>query len=124
MPFLNEAQLLDLELRYDSHSQLTTEAGELVWDCRDCGRLWTGTQQGHCAGCHLHFSSDSAFEEHVVAPSAYGPRPFKTCKTQDELMDGGRLTIHESKYGRLWGWPGMAQEAVSARRASAERGSR
>jgi hypothetical protein len=114
-PIVSDAAIVDYDLRLDANGQLTTDTGSPVWSC-DCGRVWTGTQQAHCAGCHLHFSSDSAFDCHTVAPPPYGPRPFKTCLTVDELVDQGKLEQRRHLYGLLWGWPGAMPELVIAAR--------
>ena len=32
--------------------------------CGTCAREWNGTRECHCATCHLHFGSVSAFDRH------------------------------------------------------------
>lgn len=116
MPFKpTEAQILDWELEYDSHGQLKDAAGQMVWWCGDCGRTWTSMQQGHCAGCHQHFSSDSAFDLHIVPPPSYGTRPFKTCKAADELMEMSRVAWVTDRYGGMWARPGSLPEHLKGR---------
>lgn len=33
--------------------------------CRGCGRRWNSPTQAHCAACHSHFGSASAFDRHL-----------------------------------------------------------
>jgi hypothetical protein len=78
-------------------------------ECGDCGRKWTGVQEAHCAGCCRHFSSDTAFDAHLVAPPPFGPRPFGTCRDPAELVKGDgspRLTEVAARFGSTWSWPG------------------
>lgn len=32
--------------------------------CKGCGREWGGHREAHCATCHQHFGSTSAFDRH------------------------------------------------------------
>lgn len=36
----------------------------------ECGRKWTGNSECHCASCHSHFTSDSAFIAHLASPQS------------------------------------------------------
>ena len=114
MQSLSKARMVDLDLHRDSTGQLRDDVDRLVWSCGDCSRLWTSMQQAHCTGCHQHFSSDSAFDLHTVAPPPLGPRPFKTCKTADELMGIRRLTWAQDRFGGYWARPGSPPEGLHA----------
>ncbi len=77
--------------------------------CRDCGRRWTARREAHCPGCCRHFTSDSAFDAHLVAPPPVGPRPFQTCRDPAGLRTGKgtpRLVQAATRWGPAWGWPG------------------
>lgn len=36
--------------------------------CTDCGTVWHGLTECHCASCHAHFGSVRGFDEHRVGP--------------------------------------------------------
>lgn len=61
--------------------------------CRDCHRSWTGLAECHCAGCHQHFGSDSAFDLHQVGDEVI-------CRDPATLIDrhgAPRLKVVERK---------------------------
>ena len=110
-------------LRKTIRRALATRLAELeadpddIWTCPDCGRQWTALEEAHCAGCCRHFSSDSAFDKHLIAPPQ-GPRPFKTCRDPAALhkADGSpRLIQVETDHGSMWAWPEMAAEIIALR---------
>jgi hypothetical protein len=58
-----------------------------------CGAWWTGGERSHCGGCHLTFSSQTAFDRHrrrlrCVAPATAG------------------LVARPVVWGAVWGLPG------------------
>ncbi|MGW6912510.1 FDXHR family putative zinc-binding protein [Kitasatospora sp. NPDC054939] len=63
---------------------------DAIW--HGCGAWWTGRERGHCGGCHLTFSSRTAFDRHrrrfrCVEPSRAG------------------LVGRPAAWGVLWGLP-------------------
>lgn len=65
---------------------------------RDCHRSWTGLAECHCAGCHRHFGSDSAFDIHQIGVDA-------VCRDPATLFDRHgtpRLKAVERKSGMVW----------------------
>ena len=62
---------------------------------RGCGARWTGPSRSHCAGCHLTFSGQTAFEKH---------RKTGICLTPEEA---GLIPRPDRKGNTvLYGWPG------------------
>lgn len=86
--------------------------------CRDCGRQWSASRESHCAGCHRHFSSDSAFDAHQRldhGPCDVGGEHGRTCQAISVCLnpktltkgDGSpRLVEVQTPDGLLWAWPG------------------
>jgi hypothetical protein len=90
--------------------------------CQDCGRQWTAAREAHCAGCHRHFSSDSAFDMHQRldhGPCATHPKnrrqPHRVCYAQSIRLDPAtlikadgspRLVLTASRFGKTWARPG------------------
>lgn len=73
-----------------------------------CGAWWTGTERSHCGGCHLTFSSLSAFDAH---------RKGMTC---NEPASVG-LVRRQARFGDVWGGAGPDPERaamLAARRES------
>jgi hypothetical protein len=103
---ITEATMVDNDLTFDSNGQVKTETGQdAIW-C-GCGRVWTAAREAHCAGCHLHFSSDSAFDAHRNPAPRLGPYDEAVlCKSETELRESGRLVEKASRFGRLWARPG------------------
>lgn len=86
-----------------------------LFDCRPCGREWTAKQEAHCAGCHRHFSSDSAFDAHISVDQAgsvhHDPATLRK-------RDGSpRLVPVQSEHGVTWSGPGMTPEAIAKLRS-------
>jgi len=80
-----------------------------VGSCRDCGRQWTGNREAHCAGCHRHFSSDSAFDLHQHLdhdPCDVEGEHGRTCQAVSACHDPKRLIEVQTPEGPLWAWPG------------------
>lgn len=74
-----------------------------------CGAWWTGAERSHCGGCHLTFTSLTAFDNH---------RRGQTCN--DPATVG--LEKREAAFGALWGFPQLSEEQrarMSLRWASA-----
>jgi hypothetical protein len=68
--------------------------------CRTCHRSWTGYTQAHCASCHSHFSTPSAFDRHMTDAG---------CRQPEELRnkDGSYvLGLRVDKWGRTWSFAG------------------
>lgn len=40
--------------------------------CTGCGRVWTAPGAAHCASCHEHFGSVTAFDRHRGARGEHG----------------------------------------------------
>jgi hypothetical protein len=95
-------------------------AGEAACRCRDCGRAWTASREAHCPGCHRQFSSDSAFDAHLVldhGPCTTHPgnrRPHRVCCARSICRDPAtlrsrdgtpRLMLTRSRFGPVWAWP-------------------
>ena len=61
--------------------------------CHGCGRRWAGLAECHCAGCHQHFSSVSAFDLHRVSGECIDPAGHS------------RLVVRSGPHGVVWGQP-------------------
>lgn len=95
--------------------------------CRECGREWTEAGDAHCAACHRHFSSDSAFDRH----QSMDHRPCKghpqsrcyarsICHDPATLRkrDGSQpLVLIETDRGLSWSEPEMSAEAIARLRS-------
>lgn len=105
---ITEWMVVDYDLEYDTNGQLKTDTGLEVIQCGSgCTRIWTSKQEAHCTGCHLHFSSDSAFDTHRNAAPSLGPyNEAALCKSVAELRAGGRLVEKATRFGRVWARPG------------------
>jgi hypothetical protein len=82
-----------------------------------CGRQWAGGRPAHCAGCHRTFSSDSAFDLHLIAPPQFGPPPFETCRDPASLTKGDgtpRLEMVVARFGPVWSWPGTRPDLAAS----------
>jgi len=91
--------------------------------CYECGREWTEAGDAHCANCHRHFSSDSAFDLH----QRLDHRPCKghpqsrcagvsVCQDPATLRkrDGSlRLVQLRTDAGLTWSEPEMSPEAIA-----------
>ncbi len=74
-----------------------------VSHCRDCHRSWRLKSEGHCAGCHQHFSSEKAFDLHRMG--AYTPVGERYCAAPASVTysTGTRkLFARETAYGMVW----------------------
>ena len=60
--------------------------------CHGGGRRWAGLAECHCAGCHQHFSSVSAFDLHRLNGECVDP------------TERGLVT-RWGTYGPVWSWP-------------------
>ncbi|MQB01953.1 MAG: hypothetical protein GEU78_17080 [Actinobacteria bacterium] len=79
--------------------------------CR-CGRQWTALDECHCAACHRHFSSISAFDVHQRARTDKDLRVKVTCRDPSTVRkkDGSpRLEEVTTEWGPLWALPGTWQ---------------
>jgi hypothetical protein len=64
--------------------------------CPDCHRTWHGHAECHCAECHHHFGSDTAFLVHQAAGE---------CRDPATILDGQgepRLKPVKRKDGLVW----------------------
>jgi hypothetical protein len=67
--------------------------------CRGCHRTWAAFGQAHCATCHNHFSTPTAFDRHLAPRGCLDPSEVRT-------KDGTpRLILRDGPSGPLWGWP-------------------
>lgn len=66
--------------------------------CRDCHRSWTGLAECHCAGCHHHFGSDSAFDTHQVGDNSICHDPATMTDKHGVL----RFKAVQRASGRVW----------------------
>ncbi|WP_405673171.1 hypothetical protein [Streptomyces sp. NBC_01530] len=57
-----------------------------------CRSWWTGNERSHCGGCHLTYSSLTAFDRH---------RKGGTCQPPESVG----LVARQKPYGTLWGIP-------------------
>jgi hypothetical protein len=106
-----------------------------AWRCPDCGRPGTDLKEAHCAACHRHFTSVSAFDAHQridhkpcgKAPENQGENPHKVCDARSVCLDPA--TLHkpdgspvlvqvETACGPVWANPGMPAEAIAALKRS------
>lgn len=71
-----------------------------------CGSRWTGHQKAHCAGCHLTFSSDSAFDTHRRGMRCNDP---STMKRKDGTS---LLALKVTEFGPIWSHPGSVPTDV------------
>lgn len=61
-------------------------AGKPQWASHACGAYWRNRESGgHCADCHVTFTSDSGFDSHRYGPYDTG----RQCRSTDELADLG-----------------------------------
>lgn len=105
---ITERMMVDFDLEHDTNGQLKTDTGLEVIQCGpSCARIWTGRREAHCSGCHLHFSSDSAFDVHRnAAPSLGAYSEAALCKPETQLQNDGRLIKKDGRFGSVWGWAG------------------
>ena len=108
---ISEVLAVDLE----EPEEVTVEE---VWSCADCGRKWSALEEAHCAACHHHFSSDSAFDTHqridhkscqVDGEHGRVCRAVSVCRDPSTLLSKAgkpRLECVESPYGIVWARPG------------------
>lgn len=61
-----------------------------------CGKWWTGSGRCHCSGCHMLFSSESAFSKHRT-----GRADNRQCNMPQEVG----LVMSAKPYGLLWSFP-------------------
>jgi hypothetical protein len=102
--------------------------------CRDCGREWTEAGDAHCAACHRHFSSDSAFDMHQAIDHGrcawhqrnQGDNKHKVCVAESVCRDPAglhkrdgspRLIWTQTERGVTWSKPAMSAEAVAQLRS-------
>ena len=73
-----------------------------------CGAWWTGGERSHCGGCHLTFTSLTAFEAHR-----------KGLRCNEPASVG--LVARRMPFGPLWGKPmdDAERERLAGLRASA-----
>lgn len=69
--------------------------------CAPCSRTWTGLTEAHCAACHLHFSSPSAFDVHRVTIGE-DSRGCADPTTQTTKAGHPPLMSVERKSGPVW----------------------
>jgi hypothetical protein len=91
--------------------------------CLDCGREWTASREAHCASCHRHFSSDSAFDMHwgishspcAKRPENQGANKHKVCYATSVHRDPATIRTREgaprlievqTEHGPVWSRPG------------------
>jgi hypothetical protein len=103
--------------------------GDLII-CHTCGREWTEPSEAHCAGCHRHFSSDSAFDKHQAIdhrpcskrPENQGDNKHKVCAAQSVCRDPATLKKRdgspplrqiETDRGTTWATPEMPPEVIA-----------
>ena len=66
-----------------------------------CGAVWTARNAAHCAGCHLTFSSDTAFDRHRRHGQCVDPA------TAVSKSGESRFTLRRDRSGHpVWGLPG------------------
>jgi hypothetical protein len=66
-------------------------------NCPPCDRHWHGLTEAHCAGCHQHFSSVTAFDAHQPRPGG--------CPDPGSLRDGSGnplLRLADRASGPTW----------------------
>lgn len=95
--------------------------------CRDCGREWTELGDAHCAACHRHFSSDSAFDAHQrIDHRPCKDHPHSRCYARSVCQDPGalykrdgtpRLFLVETERGVTWSEPEMPAEVIARLRS-------
>jgi hypothetical protein len=82
-------------------------AGKPLWASHACGAYWRNHERGgHCADCHVTFTSDSGFESHRYGPYDTG----RQCRSTDELAELGWTSKpgdlrNESPTSTLWSMP-------------------
>ncbi len=108
---------------------LLETSGDLII-CYDCGREWTELGDAHCAACHRHFSSDSAFDKHQAIDHRpcskraenQGDNKHKVCYAQSVCRDPATLRKRDGTsplrqvkidYGMTWAEPEMSPEAIA-----------
>lgn len=65
----------------------------------------------HCGGCHEHFSSTTAFDQHQR-----GGTPGQICRDPAEVG----LTPVAKAYGVLWSWPDDGRNPHAASRGDGD----
>lgn len=71
--------------------------------CHTCDRTWAGLAEAHCATCHRHFTTASAFDLHRV-----GPTDDRSCADPATLLKGDgqpKLSAVLRGSGDVWGYP-------------------
>lgn len=64
------------------------------FQCKDCGRQWTGQEVCHCTACHETFSTEDNFDGH---------RKHGRCAKPRKVIVGGyRLKAVAGPYGKTW----------------------
>jgi hypothetical protein len=101
---------------------LLETSGELII-CYDCGREWTEAGDAHCAACHRHFSSDSAFDKHqTIDHRPCNGHPNSRCVARSVCRDPAALRkrdgsqplrLVETDRGMTWSEPEMPPEVVA-----------
>lgn len=75
--------------------------------CMQCHRTWTSLAESHCAACHEHFGSDSAFLAHQVRDECRPPptRGLKAVERKDGVV---WVSDREWSQDALRAWRGRA----------------
>lgn len=69
----------------------------MIGYCPDCKREWEALGEAHCAnGCCRHFTSDSAFDRHLVKDECVDPAELRT-KDGDPILE-----LTERASGPAW----------------------
>lgn len=71
--------------------------------CGGCDRNWTGIAEAHCAACHRHFTTTTAFDKH-----RQGTDDNRYCADPATLLTSAgkpRLSAVLRASGEVWGYP-------------------
>jgi hypothetical protein len=88
---------------------------EALGNCAGCGRRWNALGQAHCAQCHAHFGSDTAFDLHLGRIPASGPPPCRNPAKLTKRDGTPRLVLRDG----VWVKP-TADPEWAAKRARAD----
>lgn len=86
--------------------------------CPHCHLAWTEGQAAHCAGCCLHFSSDSAFDAHHTL-DADGRSVCHDPATLTTRTGTPKLVNRDGAWGRPGSFPETARGSDSRQRTPA-----